>query len=481
MPIDDHLHRLLGHYTASPQWVKSVVGGAYAHIPESVRFGAGYARFKARFEAAWPDPEAIAAQLADTLQVALASVPAYRAHAGLLGRVRDDPFGVLSQLPLLDKAQLKANLGQYLSEAARPAQRLKMFTGGSTAVPMSFYLEKGVTRAREWAAVNTLAERCGTDGDGVVLALRGRTVAGAAQADGRLWMYEPIKRHLILSSDHLEPQHMPRYAEALRQWQPRWVHAYPSALYPLLAWLKSEGLSDLLGEVRGVLLTSESVFEHHLAAFKAFFECPVIVQYGHSERVLFAHTLADDPRYHFWPHYGHLELIDEAGRPVTTPGAVGELVGTSFDNAVMPFIRYRTGDYAVLGSGPNPQWPGHPVCERIEGRVQEFVVCHDQRLVSITTLGAAHFDQLDHCLRLQFEQHEPGLLILRVVPLRPLTPDQRRDLAQAVFDKTQGGCRVQVEEVASIERTARGKQRLLIQHLPIERYLGAALVAGLPR
>jgi len=64
-----------------------------------------------------------------------------------------------------------------------------------------------------------------------------------------------------------------------------------------------------------------------------------------------------------------------------------------------------------------------------------------------------------------------------VVPLRPLSTEQRAALAQAVFDKTQGGCRVQVEEVAAIELTVRGKQRLLIQHLPIERYLGAALVA----
>lgn len=475
MAIDDHFHRLLGAYTAAPQWLKSLAGGAYARIPEAVRFGPGYAAFKHRFSAPQPDAQALAAQLVATLDVALRTVPAYRPHAGLLKRLSSDPYDVLARLPLVDKPQIKADVLQYLSDAARPSQRLKMFTGGSTAVPMTFYLEKGVTRAREWAAFNTLSERCGTDGDGVVLALRGRTVATAARSDGRLWMYEPIKRHLVLSSDHLEPEHMPRYVEALRQWRPRYVHAYPSALYPLLAWLRSQGQSELLSQVQGVLLTSESVFEHHLQAFKAFFDCPVIVQYGHSERVLFAHTLADDPRYHFWPHYGHLELVGENGKILTAPGSVGEIVGTSFDNSVMPFVRYRTGDYAVLAEGPHPQWAGYPVCERIEGRVQEFVVCSDHRLVSITTLGAAHFDQLDNCLRLQFEQREPGLLILRMVPLQPLTPRQRHELELAVFDKTQGGCRVQIEEVDTIERTARGKQRLLLQHLPVERYLGAAL------
>ncbi|OYU72147.1 MAG: hypothetical protein CFE45_40935, partial [Burkholderiales bacterium PBB5] len=150
-----------------------------------------------------------------------------------------------------------------------------------------------------------------------------------------------------------------------------------------------------------------------------------------------------------------------------------------FDNDVMPFVRYRTGDYAVLSESPAPGWEGFPVCERIEGRVQEFVVCNDRRLVSITTLGAAHFEELEHCLRIQFEQHQPGELILRVVPLRPLGPDVHARLGAAVRHKTQGGCTVRVEEVDSIPVTERGKQRLLIQHLSMDDYLALGIFDGL--
>jgi len=478
MPVDDYLHRFAGAYVAAPQWIKSLAGGAYALVPRSLRFGRRYGEFKALFERP-VSADDLAQRLAHTLSVALTQVPAFAAYRSLAGQAARDPLAVLRQLPATDKASIKRAGDQHLSTAAPPALRQRMFTGGSTSVPMAFYLHKGVTRAKEWAAMQTLSDRLQVDGDGIVLALRGRSVRGAQAADGRLWMYEPVKKHLILSSDHLEPQHMQRYVQALEQWRPRYVHAFASALYPLLLWLKSEGRASLLDNVQGVLLTSESVFDHHLAAFRAFFKCPVIVHYGHSERVLFAHTLADDPRYHFWPHYGHMELLDAAGQPVTQPGQAGELVGTSFDNAVMPFVRYRTGDYAVLSGAPAPGWPGFPVCERIEGRVQEFVVCNDHRLVSITTLGAAHFEELEHCLRIQFEQHVPGELVLRVVPLRPLGPEVHARLGAAVRHKTQGGCTVRVEEVAAIPVSERGKQRLLIQHLPMENYLGAQLVAGL--
>lgn len=475
MSFDDRLHHLASGYVAAPQWVKTVVGGGYSLLPPPIRFGPRYTRFERLFSQDKPDPRDISARLAETLEAALSSVPAFAAQRGLLAHVREAPLEVLRELPLTSKESIKTRLDDHLAAGRPEASRLRMFTGGSTSIPMTFYLHKGVSRAKEWAAFDAMARRFGTDGKGVVLALRGRTVSTAGE--GRVWSYEPIKRHLIVSSDHLEPRYMADYVSALQRWSPSYIHAFPSALYPLVSWLREQGRQDLLASVKCVLLTSESVFSHHMQAFRSFFRCPVIAHYGHTERVLFANTLADDGRYHFWPHYGHFELLDPGGAAVTTPGQVGEIVGTSFDNLVMPFVRYRTGDYAALSSGPHASLPGHPVVERIEGRLQEFVVCHDHRLVTVTTLGAAHFEQLEHCLRIQYEQSEPGHLRLRVVPLRPLGEAARAQIERAVRDKTQGGCTVEVVEVESIPRTERGKQRLLLQHLNVERYLGATMNA----
>jgi phenylacetate-CoA ligase len=171
-------------------------------------------------------------------------------------------------------------------------------------------------------------------------------------------------------------------------------------------------------------------------------------------------------------------LIDPEGRPVTQPGRVGEIVGTGFDNLVMPFVRYRTGDYAVLGESPHTLMAGSPVVDRIEGRLQEFVVCADHRLVTVTTIGAAHVQELERCLRIQYEQFEPGRLILRVVSMQPLDADSKARVCRAIEHKTQGGCSVEVQEVDHIELTGRGKQRLLVQHLDVGRYLGSALTGS---
>jgi phenylacetate-CoA ligase len=150
------------------------------------------------------------------------------------------------------------------------------------------------------------------------------------------------------------------------------------------------------------------------------------------------------------------------------------VVGTSFDNAVMPFVRYRTGDLAVLSSRAHPSLPGFPVCERIVGRLQEFIVCRDQRLVSITTLGVAHFPELALADAIQYEQSRPGHVVLKVMAEEPLSAAMRERIAAAVERKTQGGCDVEVVQVESIARTPRGKARMLIQKLDIRRYFGVA-------
>jgi len=222
------------------------------------------------------------------------------------------------------------------------------------------------------------------------------------------------------------------------------------------------------------MLYSENVYGFQMEKFREVFRCPIVAHYGHSERVLMAATMPDDDRYFFWPQYGWLELVDAHDRPVTQPGKLGFIVGTGFDNQVMPFVRYRTGDLGVLSAKGHPMLPGFPAVERIAGRLQEFIVCRDERLVSITTLGVAHFPELALVDAIQYEQKEPGRVVLKVVGETRLTGEQLARIAAAVERKTQGGCDVSVVQVERIPRTPRGKARMLVQHLDIRRYFGAA-------
>ena len=476
MALEDLLHPYLGKYLGSPAWLKASAGRAYSWLPRRMRLGGAYERFEAEARTrldAQAVERAASYKLSATLRWAFQTVPAYECFKGLAALNRD-AREILAELPVTDKLDIKRHPERYLSRAMPEAARLLMHTGGSTRNPMRFYLEKHVTRAKEYAYLEDFRRRAGVTRDDVVLALRGRTVPSAAKEGGSLWTYEPIKKQLILSCDHLERRYMTAYAETLAAHRPRCIEAFPSALYPLARWLAEHPLPEFTQGVKAVLLYSENVYGYQLAKFREVFGCPIVSHYGHSERVLMAASMPDDDRYFFWPQYGHFELLDADDRPVTQPGKLGFVVGTSFDNRVMPFVRYRTGDLAMLSAEPHPDLPGFPVCERIVGRLQEFIVCRDHRLVSITTLGVAHFPELAVADAIQYEQERPGRVVLKVVSEKPLGAPERERISSAVARKTQGGCEVEVAQVDAIARTPRGKSRMLVQHLDIRRYFGAA-------
>ncbi|MDB5794244.1 MAG: hypothetical protein JWR25_623 [Noviherbaspirillum sp.] len=483
--VEDLLHPLLSTYLGSPRWVKNSLGRAYSLVPVSLRYGRHYWRFLR--EAAWQPEDALRRlamrKLAGTLRHALLSVPAYREYGELIGRLDayDDAGAaacdeVLQALPTVSKDDIRRDPRRYMSAAVRHELAMKVFTGGSTAVPMTFYLHKGVTRAKEYAFMERFHRRAGLDGRGLTLSMRGHAVPGAATPDTQatLWMLEPIRKQLILSSDHLAHEYLPRYVEAMRIWKPRFIQAYPSTIYPLALWLAAHPAPDAASRIEGIMLYSENVLDHHMAAIRAVFSCPVLKHYGHSERVLMGASMADDDRYFFWPQYGHLELVDHAGKPVTQPGIAGEMVGTGFDNRVMPLVRYRTGDMAVLGRSPHPLLPAFPVVERIEGRMQEFIVCRDRRLMSVNSLTEIPRDpELEGIEAIQFEQRIPGRIVARIAAPRSLCEAALRRFAQNLERKTHNGCEVEAVRVDRIARTARGKLRMLIQHLDTGHYFGA--------
>lgn len=475
LSLEDRLHRVLGNYMRAPQWAKYLIGGAYRRLPLFVRRGSRYAHFRGIAEEKNPATRSAyaRAQLQETLRWAAESVPAY-GHLQAVVREVVDPYEALLHFPITTKADMKSRPERYLSGAVAASRRLLAFTGGSTAEPLRFFLERDVTRPKEYAFMDAFHARAGYTGDGVVLSLRGRTVPTAADPGGRLWMYEPIKRQLILSSDHLLARRMPDYIAALERWQPSFIQAFPSALYPLARWLADHPSPSITQRIRGVMLYSENVYDYQMELFRAVFGSNVLKHYGQSERVLMGASTADDDRYFFWPQYGHLELIGQDGRPVTTPGVLGEIIGTGFQNRVMPFVRYATGDLGAWSGAPVPAaLEGFPVLQRIEGRLQEFVVCRDGRLISICALGAAHFEDLAGVDALQYEQFTQGALRLNVVASRPLDAAAKRRIAAAVAVKTQGGCEVEVVPVESLPRTRMGKHVMLVQHLSAVETMGA--------
>ena len=134
--------------------------------------------------------------------------------------------------------------------------------------------------------------------------------------------------------------------------------------------------------------------------------------------------------YHVLPFYGYAELIGKDGRIVTESGQAGEIVGTSFIMSATPFVRYRTRDFAVLKGSECPAC-GRPyqIWERIEGRLQEFILTAAGRYISMTAINM-HDDIFDHIKQFQFFQE----LLHRLFLLQVLVLEKVAFLKQVILE-----------------------------------------------
>jgi len=252
-------------------------------------------------------------------------------------------------------------------------------------------------------------------------------------------------------------ENMDRYVEHISGIGPCFLHVYPSSVAALARFIRRSG-RKAPPNVRGVIAESETVFPEQRCMVEQVFGCRYFSCYGHSEKLVLAAECEFSTDYHVWPTYGYFELLDEEGRPVTTPGQRGEIVGTGFISKAMPFIRYRTGDYATyVGDRCEACGRQHTVIRDIRGhRTQETLVATDGSGISWTALNM-HDDTFLRVRQFQFYQDTPGRAVLRVVPADGFGDEDRRKIQQNLGRKLDGQVTFTVELVDAIPLTPRGK------------------------
>jgi len=460
MSLEDRLYPLLRLYSRSPQWVRTLSGRVYRQLPVRVRFGSHYAdylRVAASLEDAQPaQVEAYRmTRLKETLEHAARHCPYYR---DLFAQHGFDPRSVqdaddLRSCPMLEKADLQANRDRMVSEAIAPGERLYITTGGSTGVPVGFYLQKGISRPKEQAFLETLWARAGYTRAARLVVIRGHVTSNAE--DGNIDDYDATRDWLMLSSYHLTEQRAEEYLAHIERFKPDFLHAYPSAVMQLAQWVGSRGRHWQV-PLKGILCGSEWMSLEQKGQVEEVFGCRVYRWYGHSERVVLAGEGRKSANFYFFPTYGFVEFgpPDEEG--------LQEVIGTTFDNFAMPLIRYRTGDYVRL-TRENLEFPW-PAASQIAGRGQEFLVTRTGRRISLTAFNM-HDSIFDHFVAVQFHQDEPGCAQFRFVPNARYDASRLEELRQRITAKLGEDFQLEFVQAAELEKTPRGKHRWLVSKL----------------
>ena len=321
-------------------------------------------------------------RLRDLIDYAAAHVPyvqARLAESGLkasdLREARD-----LARFPLMRKADARANRTALRSDIAG---KLSSFTtGGSTGDPLIFDLAKRRVASRVACRQRT-SRWWGVSVGDRELAVWGSPVELTRQD----WVRSFRDRFLatrLLSAFEMNAPTMSRYLDVLEGGNYRQLFGYPSAIYQLCLHARKEGRNLRRLPLQVVFVTGEVLFPYQRELIADTLNCPVANGYGGRDSALIAHECPQGGM-HILADAVILETVDAEGRP-TAPGEAGEIVITDLYSHEAPFIRYATGDMAVLSSRRCPCGRALPMLERVEGRSNDTVLAPDGRMINSLAL-----------------------------------------------------------------------------------------------
>lgn len=413
----------------------------------------------------WP-AERLAAYRLDRLRALLSHAGQHTVYyRRLFQEAGFDPAQVqtladLQQLPLLTKAQIRANAETMKADDAQGLARFN--TGGSSGEPLIFYI--GRERVSHDVAAKWRATRWwGVDIGDPEIVVWGSPIELGSQ-DRLRGLRDTLFRTRLLPAFEMSPAKLDEFVAAIRAMRPAMLFGYPSALSLIARHARQQGqrLDDL--GIRVAFVTAERLYDEQRQMISETFGCRVANGYGSRDAGFIAHECPAGG-LHITAEDIIVEIVDGEGR-VLPPGMSGEIVVTHLATGAFPFIRYRTGDVGVLDDRLCDCGRTLPLLREVQGRTTDFIVAADGTVMHGLALiyvirnlpGVASFKIV------QEDVHRIQVLLVPEGECEQATLDSiRTGFRQRLGESVQ----VDVQCVATIPPERSGKHRYVVSRVAV--------------
>lgn len=445
-------------YKRSPVWLQNMMLSARGYARRTLREGSAFRRELEEVERTqWLGHEAMRRQQLERLQKvvrhAALHVPYYRESFAAAGFSPDQLVSLedVQRIPVLTKRNA-FDAGERMLAENTSGPRFSNSTSGTTGMSMKVQRDLQSINRENAFVWRQCIWAGGRPGDRRVW-IRGDKIVPADVKAPPFWRYSKADNMLMMSSYHLSEQSAEHYIRALEEFDPVFGMVYPSAVLLLARYMVNAGRMYRGKSLRGFMTSSETVTDEHRRLVQEAFGCRIFDWYGSAERVT-AIGNCEHGNYHVISDYGFTELVPQ------DDGAC-EVIGTSFDNFLMPWIRYRLGD-SIVPADPDfvcPCGRAFPVVKQVVGRVEDYVLMPDGRHVFMMSNALDHIPNL---LEGQVRQDSADEVQILIVPAPGTQIDKAASVAAAKAQLGEG-LRITVREVAEIPRTSNGKLRVVVR------------------
>ena len=364
----------------------------------------------------------------------------------------------LNKIPFLTKNIIKENSTKFRNKKIISKDLLYMTTGGSTGNPLKIPMTKeykSYSLASTFFYLNHFG--CNPIKDKSVR-LHGDIIKK------NKGFFQIIKNKLLLSSNKITNDNCKKYHYLLSKFKPKYIHAYPSAVY-LLAKLLDNNQLTINTPIKYTFTDSETLYPHQKKIIEKVFKTQVLSIYGHTEGAILGMNLKNSDKIHIHPFIGFCELIDGNGEIIKKYNQRGEIVVSGFLNKAFPLIRYRTGDFAAYVKIPRGKnLFNYKVFKAIDGRKQDFLINKKNKSIPIGPMLFDYNINWSEIEKFQIIQNQKGKLIF-CIKLQYKNKFALKTFEKKINQLFNNEIDIKIKIVKEIKNTKRGKFRYFVQNI----------------
>ena len=357
----------------------------------------------------------------------------------------------LSGIPPLEKRAYRDQPHAFLS---RKVSRLGLHTAqtsGTTGTALPLW-HSARTLAEEYATVWRMRRRVGVGVDDPYLSFAGQMIVPFEQARPPYWRTNYYGRQTLFSIYHMTPENLRAYVDAVHASPARYVQGYPSSIHLVARALLEAGRPLPEGRLAAVFTSSESLLAFQRETIESAFGAPILDRYGVSEFAV-SMTQCDEGRLHVDMEFC---IVEVETTEETADSETGPLLITGLAHDATPLFRYRIGDVGTRAKGPCPCGRPGDSFHEVDGRIEDYVLTPDGRLVG----------RMDHVFKEQIQvaeaqilQRNPSEIEVLLVPRDGYTEANERSVVREIRSRLGSEIGVRLRLVNEIPREPNGKFR----------------------
>lgn len=363
----------------------------------------------------------------------------------------------LPKIPLTTKSEIhNASISEMVAKNVDLYNRVKYTTSGSTGIPLTVIYDKETVDFDAALWTRAYLE------NGYKFRDKMAIIADPHSSQPKNYWYQLLgllrKKHISIWND-IEKQ-----ISALEQYDPDIIQSYPSSLNLLAHAIRSKGMMSVQPKL--VFSEAEVLDRVTRRLVNSVFNVEMFDLYATREFGLMSWECDRHNGYHINVDNVLMEFVKN-GQNVA-PGESGEIVCTSLVNRAMPLIRYKIGDTGIPADEKCPCGRRLPLMKVVEGRVDDFLVTADGRIISSLILFPYPFEGIPGIKQFRVIQEKKDKMLFQLVTGDNFPKNTARvweNSAEAVRKVFGESMQVDFQVVEKIARDASGKVRKVISRV----------------